>query len=130
MAPVEFGLFVVPAAEAPDRPLEQVEAAERLGLELIGIQDHPYQRRFLDTWTLISWLAARASRVRLFPDVANAIPLATKFRWQRFTEGSSTRVKAGSQGPANTARVPRCHDGPGHDRPVVAGGETCRVTGA
>jgi alkanesulfonate monooxygenase SsuD/methylene tetrahydromethanopterin reductase-like flavin-dependent oxidoreductase (luciferase family) len=74
VTPVEFGLFVVPSAEDPARPLQQVETAERLRLELIGIQDHPYQRRFLDTWTLIAWLAARTSRIRLFPDVAN-LPL-------------------------------------------------------
>jgi hypothetical protein len=26
---------------------------ERLGLDDIGVQDHPYQRRFVDTWTLL-----------------------------------------------------------------------------
>jgi alkanesulfonate monooxygenase SsuD/methylene tetrahydromethanopterin reductase-like flavin-dependent oxidoreductase (luciferase family) len=51
-----------------------VLAAERHGLDLIGIQDHPYQRRFLDTWSLIAFLAARTERVRFFPDVAN-LPL-------------------------------------------------------
>ena len=49
-------------------------AAERVGLDLIGIQDHPYQRRFLDTFSLISFLAARTERLRFFPDVAN-LPL-------------------------------------------------------
>ena len=44
------------------------------GLELVGIQDHPYQRRFLDTFALLAFLAARTERVRLFPDVAN-LPL-------------------------------------------------------
>lgn len=34
------------------------------------IQDHPYQRRFLDTTSLNTDLAARTSRVRFFPDVA------------------------------------------------------------
>jgi alkanesulfonate monooxygenase SsuD/methylene tetrahydromethanopterin reductase-like flavin-dependent oxidoreductase (luciferase family) len=70
---VQCGAFVVPAAE-PDAVLEQVLAAERGGLELVGIQDHPYQRRFLDTFELLAWLAARTERVRLFPDVAN-LPL-------------------------------------------------------
>lgn len=49
-------------------------AAERGGLDLIGIQDHPYQRRFLDTFALIADLAARTQRIRFFPDVAN-LPL-------------------------------------------------------
>ncbi len=26
---------------------------ERLGLDDIGVQDHPYQWRFVDTWTLL-----------------------------------------------------------------------------
>jgi alkanesulfonate monooxygenase SsuD/methylene tetrahydromethanopterin reductase-like flavin-dependent oxidoreductase (luciferase family) len=43
-------------------------------LALVGIQDHPYQRRFLDTWTLISTLVPVTERVRFFPDVAS-LPL-------------------------------------------------------
>jgi alkanesulfonate monooxygenase SsuD/methylene tetrahydromethanopterin reductase-like flavin-dependent oxidoreductase (luciferase family) len=71
---VELGAFVVPDASDPDAVLEQVLAAERGGLELVGIQDHPYQRRFLDTFALLAYLAARTERVRLYPDVAN-LPL-------------------------------------------------------
>jgi alkanesulfonate monooxygenase SsuD/methylene tetrahydromethanopterin reductase-like flavin-dependent oxidoreductase (luciferase family) len=48
--------------------------ADELGLDLIGIQDHPYQWRFLDTWSLIGDLLARTERIRFFPDVAN-LPL-------------------------------------------------------
>jgi alkanesulfonate monooxygenase SsuD/methylene tetrahydromethanopterin reductase-like flavin-dependent oxidoreductase (luciferase family) len=47
---------------------------ERLGLDYIGVQDHPYQRRFVDTWALLSMIAAITSRVSVFPDVAN-LPL-------------------------------------------------------
>jgi alkanesulfonate monooxygenase SsuD/methylene tetrahydromethanopterin reductase-like flavin-dependent oxidoreductase (luciferase family) len=69
-----FGLFLVPnAAEYPDL-LRQVSAAERGGLDLIGIQDHPYQRRYLDTFALIGDLLARSERLTVFPDVAN-LPL-------------------------------------------------------
>jgi alkanesulfonate monooxygenase SsuD/methylene tetrahydromethanopterin reductase-like flavin-dependent oxidoreductase (luciferase family) len=69
-----FGLFLIPtAAEYPDL-LRQVAAAERGGLDLIGIQDHPYQRRFLDTFALIGDLLARTERLRIFPAVAN-LPL-------------------------------------------------------
>jgi alkanesulfonate monooxygenase SsuD/methylene tetrahydromethanopterin reductase-like flavin-dependent oxidoreductase (luciferase family) len=71
---VELGAFVVPEASDPDALLELVHGAERDGLDLIGIQDHPYQRRFLDTFSLLAFLAARTERVRLFPDVAN-LPL-------------------------------------------------------
>ena len=38
------------------------------------MQDHPYNSGFYDPFTLITWLAARTSRVRFFPNVAN-LPL-------------------------------------------------------
>lgn len=71
---VQLGYFPVPNADDYPAIVEQVQIAEKTGLDLIGIQDHPYQRRFLDTFSLISDLAARTKRVRLFPDVAN-LPL-------------------------------------------------------
>jgi alkanesulfonate monooxygenase SsuD/methylene tetrahydromethanopterin reductase-like flavin-dependent oxidoreductase (luciferase family) len=69
-----FGIFPTPNAEERDQIVEQVLTADRAGLDLVGIQDHPYQRRFLDTWSLIGFLAARTERIRFFPDVAN-LPL-------------------------------------------------------
>src|SRR5919197_6731183 len=68
---MRLGIFVVPDATDPRGTLAQVEAAERSGLDLVGIQDHPYQRRFFDTWTLLAYLAGRTERIRLVPDVAN-----------------------------------------------------------
>src|SRR5229473_242313 len=72
--PIKFGYFVIPDASQPMRALEQAIAADQAGIDLIGIQDHPYQHRFHDTWTLLSVIAARTSRVTVFPDVAN-LPL-------------------------------------------------------
>ncbi len=72
--PVQFGYFVLPDSMRPLRPLELSIRAEELGIDLIGIQDHPYQRRFYDTWTLLTAVAMRTSRVTVFPDVAN-LPL-------------------------------------------------------
>ena len=69
-----FGIFPTPNAAEQDQILEQVMIADRDGLDLVGIQDHPYQRRFVDTWSLIAFLAARTERVRFLPDVAN-LPL-------------------------------------------------------
>jgi len=75
MAPERlFGIFPVPDAEQAERVVDQVLLADRLGLDLAGVQDHPYQRRHLDAWTLLSYLAGRTERIRLFPDVAN-LPL-------------------------------------------------------
>src|SRR6267143_5529738 len=72
--PIQFGYFVLPDSMRPLRPLELSIRAEELGIDLIGIQDHPYQRRFYDTWTLLTAVAMRTSRVTVFPDVAN-LPL-------------------------------------------------------
>jgi alkanesulfonate monooxygenase SsuD/methylene tetrahydromethanopterin reductase-like flavin-dependent oxidoreductase (luciferase family) len=69
---VEFGYSTEPTRY--DEVLRAVRLAERLGIELVGIQDHPYQRRFLDTWTLLSSLAVGTERIRFFPDVSN-LPL-------------------------------------------------------
>src|SRR5207237_5929687 len=70
--PVRFGVFVIP--EATDRPLQQALVADELGFDVIGVQEHPYQRRFFDTWTLLTAIAMRTERLTVFPDVAN-LPL-------------------------------------------------------
>jgi alkanesulfonate monooxygenase SsuD/methylene tetrahydromethanopterin reductase-like flavin-dependent oxidoreductase (luciferase family) len=69
-----LGVFVVPDASDPELTVDQIVAADRAGLDLVGVQDHPYQRRFFDTWTLLSYVAARTERITLLPDVIN-VPL-------------------------------------------------------
>lgn len=69
--PLQFGLSVTPETAALDEIQRLVDAAEETGLDLVAIQDHPYQPRFVDTWTLITFLAARTNRIRFFPDVAD-----------------------------------------------------------
>jgi alkanesulfonate monooxygenase SsuD/methylene tetrahydromethanopterin reductase-like flavin-dependent oxidoreductase (luciferase family) len=71
---LRLGIFTVPDATRPETTIEQVLAADRSGLDLVGIQDHPYQWRYFDTWTLLAYLAGRTERVRLVPDVIN-LPL-------------------------------------------------------
>jgi alkanesulfonate monooxygenase SsuD/methylene tetrahydromethanopterin reductase-like flavin-dependent oxidoreductase (luciferase family) len=71
---VELGIFVVPGAEDPESTLSQALAADGAGLDFLAVQDHPYQRRFFDTWTFLSYVAGRTERVRLLPDVVN-LPL-------------------------------------------------------
>jgi len=72
--PVRFGVFLTPDATQPGRRLELAILADELGFDLIGVQDHPYQRRFLDTWTLLTAIAMRTKTIQVFPDVAN-LPL-------------------------------------------------------
>jgi alkanesulfonate monooxygenase SsuD/methylene tetrahydromethanopterin reductase-like flavin-dependent oxidoreductase (luciferase family) len=68
------GLSLIPYADSLDRIRELVRVADEGGLELVGIQDHPYQARFLDTWSLIATLLAETRRISFFTDVAN-LPL-------------------------------------------------------
>jgi alkanesulfonate monooxygenase SsuD/methylene tetrahydromethanopterin reductase-like flavin-dependent oxidoreductase (luciferase family) len=67
-----FGYFLIP--NSADPLLDTAREIEARGLDWIGIQDHPYQRRFVETWELLGAIAAVTTRVGFFPDVAN-LPL-------------------------------------------------------
>src|SRR5690606_8138285 len=54
--------------------LELAVLADATGLELFTVQDHPYQGKFLDAWTLLTVVAARTSSVRVSTNVTN-LPL-------------------------------------------------------
>jgi alkanesulfonate monooxygenase SsuD/methylene tetrahydromethanopterin reductase-like flavin-dependent oxidoreductase (luciferase family) len=69
---LRFGYFLVPEASAS--LLDTAREVERRGLDYVAVQDHPYQRRFVDTWVLLSMIAATTTRVGVFPDVTN-LPL-------------------------------------------------------
>ena len=71
---LEFGVFLTPEADAIGRVTEQALLAEVLGLDLVTLQDHPYQQRYADTWTLLSVLGARTSTIKLAPNVTS-LPL-------------------------------------------------------
>ncbi|MGN9810014.1 LLM class flavin-dependent oxidoreductase [Micromonospora sp. BQ11] len=69
-----FGTFLTPSAEDPDRVMALAELTEAAGLDLATFQDHPYNAGLLDTWTLLSWVAARTERLRVSANVLN-LPL-------------------------------------------------------
>ncbi|MET7670611.1 LLM class flavin-dependent oxidoreductase [Micromonospora luteifusca] len=69
-----FGSFVTPSGGDPGRTVGVAVLAEQVGLDLVTFQDHPYQPAFLDTWTLLSFVAARTSRVHVAANVTN-LPL-------------------------------------------------------
>jgi alkanesulfonate monooxygenase SsuD/methylene tetrahydromethanopterin reductase-like flavin-dependent oxidoreductase (luciferase family) len=71
---LEFGTFVTPRNDRPHEVVELAQVTERAGFDLVTFQDHPYQPAFLDTWTLLAWVAAKTEKVRLAPAVLN-IPL-------------------------------------------------------
>ena len=70
----QFGVHIDPAAQDPAIPLQRAQMADQLGLDLIAIMDHPYNRRLYETWTLLTFLAAQTERIRFTTDVAN-LPL-------------------------------------------------------
>ena len=71
--PIEFGTFITPSALDPERTVALAVATEEAGLEFVTFQDHPYQPRFLDTWTLMSWVGARTNRIRISANVHNLL---------------------------------------------------------
>jgi alkanesulfonate monooxygenase SsuD/methylene tetrahydromethanopterin reductase-like flavin-dependent oxidoreductase (luciferase family) len=71
---VIFGTFPTPVADQPMQPLALARLTEEVGLDLATFQDHPYQPAFLDTWTLMSYVAAQTTTIRLATNVTN-LPL-------------------------------------------------------
>jgi Luciferase-like monooxygenase/Hemerythrin HHE cation binding domain len=69
-----FGANLIPSHDSQDATVELAELADQVGLDLVTFQDHPYQPRFFDTWTLLSYVAARTERTRLTANVIN-LPL-------------------------------------------------------
>src|SRR5690606_31222684 len=71
---LQFGVFITPVAHPPMHAVDMAVVADRAGLDLVTFQDHPYQPAFYDTWTLLSFVASRTSRVHLSGNVLN-LPL-------------------------------------------------------
>jgi alkanesulfonate monooxygenase SsuD/methylene tetrahydromethanopterin reductase-like flavin-dependent oxidoreductase (luciferase family) len=68
---LQFGVNIDPNAAVLGEARELARRADALGLDFLGVQDHPYQRRFLDTWMLMATLLASTERVRVFSDVTS-----------------------------------------------------------
>jgi alkanesulfonate monooxygenase SsuD/methylene tetrahydromethanopterin reductase-like flavin-dependent oxidoreductase (luciferase family) len=71
---LEFVYFLIPEADDPQGVLETARLTDRLGYDLLAIQDHPYQRRHLDALALAGVILAQTQRIRVFHDVGN-VPL-------------------------------------------------------
>lgn len=63
--PVLFGLNVDPSTANLDEAYRRARIADQNDLELITIQDHAYNRRHLETWTLMTALAAATKKVHV-----------------------------------------------------------------
>ena len=71
---LRLGAFLTPQSRRPQDVVALAQLSEQSGLDLVTFQDHPYQPAFLDTWTLLSYVAAATDRIHLAPDVLN-LPL-------------------------------------------------------
>lgn len=69
-----FGIFLDPTVGDPQEPFRIAKTADDNGLDLLTIQDHPYQSRYYETWTLLTALAVKTERIHVTPNVAN-LPL-------------------------------------------------------
>ncbi|MFN8564878.1 MAG: LLM class flavin-dependent oxidoreductase, partial [Anaerolineae bacterium] len=72
--PLQFGTFITPSNRASEQVVALARLSEELGYDLVTFQDHPYQPAFLDTWTLMTWVAAQTERIHVAPNVLN-LPL-------------------------------------------------------
>lgn len=69
--PLSFGVSVDPSADSLDTTYRLADLADTAGLDLVAVQDHPYQATHLDLLTLMTVLAARTRRVAVLSDVAD-----------------------------------------------------------
>jgi alkanesulfonate monooxygenase SsuD/methylene tetrahydromethanopterin reductase-like flavin-dependent oxidoreductase (luciferase family) len=70
--PLRFGVNLDPSVEQLGEAAELAAAADDdPRLDLLAVQDHPYQPSHLDSWTLVTALAVRTRRISLFTDVAD-----------------------------------------------------------
>ncbi len=65
-----FGLNIDPGTADKDDAFARAELADREGIDLALIQDHPYIDRFFDTWMLLASVAARTERVHVGTNVS------------------------------------------------------------
>src|SRR3990170_3934237 len=66
LAPL-FGIFLDPTVSDPREPFRLAQIADENDLDLLTIQDHPYQWRFYETWTLLTALAMATERIHVSP---------------------------------------------------------------
>jgi alkanesulfonate monooxygenase SsuD/methylene tetrahydromethanopterin reductase-like flavin-dependent oxidoreductase (luciferase family) len=74
--PLRFGVSINPGSAELPLARTIAQRADALGLDLIGIQDHPYQQRFLESRVLIADLLARTERPHIFrfKELVNSSP--------------------------------------------------------
>lgn len=67
---LRFGANIDPAAADPAEAVARAQLAEAAGFDLALMQDHPYNRGHLDTWTVLGAIAACTSRITVGSNVS------------------------------------------------------------
>lgn len=66
MAAIDFGLNIATSASPGRDPIAEAQRAEDLGFDFISSNDHPCgDSPIFETWTLLTWIAASTSRIRI-----------------------------------------------------------------
>jgi probable F420-dependent oxidoreductase len=102
-----FGVSIVPSASGRSDPVAEARRAEELGLDHVSIWDHPHgERPSLETWTLLTWIAARTERVGLATNVLGLpfrLPALTAKMAETLDRLSGGRVTLGLGGGGTDA---------------------------
>lgn len=69
-AQLSFGVGIPSTARSGDDPVALAVRAEELGFDFVSASDHPAgSTPTFETWTMLSWIAAATSRIRIAPRV-------------------------------------------------------------
>lgn len=63
--PIEFGFFLEPNSQNSAEVLRVARLGDSLGLDFVGIQDHPYQPAHLESVALLSAIAATTQTIKV-----------------------------------------------------------------
>ncbi|MFJ6087950.1 LLM class flavin-dependent oxidoreductase [Streptomyces sp. NPDC092369] len=71
---VTFGALLEPSSDRPQDVVELGLLMERLGYDIVSLSDHPYWPERLDTFALLTAMAARTERITVMSNLLN-LPL-------------------------------------------------------
>jgi len=104
-----FGVSIVPSASGRSDPVAEARRAEELGFDLVSIWDHPVgDRPSFETWTLLTWIAARTQRIGLATNVLGLpfrLPALTAKMAETLDRLSGGRVTLGLGGGGNDREI-------------------------
>jgi alkanesulfonate monooxygenase SsuD/methylene tetrahydromethanopterin reductase-like flavin-dependent oxidoreductase (luciferase family) len=95
MSEVTFGLSITPSVLPGTDPVASARMAEDLGFDFVSASDHPCGTEpTYETWTMLSWVAAATSRIRVATRVLG-VPYRNPAMVAKMAETFSRRQAAG-----------------------------------